>query len=159
MQSQNNPEAGPGFRANVGIMVVNQKHLILAGQAFYYPGEWLMPQGGIDPSERPTSAMQRELEEETGLSLDQMRLIHELEDWQYYLFKKPQYKDDIFYKGQRQKWFLLEYNGPLPDTAPKHLQEFTHFDWVEPDWLIQNTATFLADVYRKVIEGFKLHLP
>ena len=34
------------FRANVGIMLVNSEHQIMAGEAYHYPGEWMMPQGG-----------------------------------------------------------------------------------------------------------------
>jgi putative (di)nucleoside polyphosphate hydrolase len=149
----------PGMRANVGIMIVNRAHEIFAGEAFHYPGEWLMPQGGIDKNETPVEAMQRELQEETGIGLAQVRVIHELHEWQSYLFKRPQYKDDILYKGQRQKWFLLEYNDALPDVMAGDIQEFSRFDWVTPDWLIANTVSFQCDVYRKVVSAFKPHLP
>ena len=119
------------YRLNVGIMIVNREQKILAGDAFHYPGEWMMPQGGIDQTESSQAAMQRELYEETGLQTQQVRLIREHDAWLQYLFRKPQYKDDIYYIGQRQKWFLLEYNGPLPDAENVKEQEFSCFDWVD----------------------------
>jgi 8-oxo-dGTP pyrophosphatase MutT (NUDIX family) len=49
------------YRLNVGIMIVNRDQKILAGDAFHYPGEWMMPQGGIGHAESAYEAMQREL--------------------------------------------------------------------------------------------------
>ena len=84
------------YRANVGIMLVNRDHRVLAGDAFHYPGEWMMPQGGIDADESAQQALRRELHEETGLSFAQVRLLREHERWLQYLFRKPQYKEGIY---------------------------------------------------------------
>jgi putative (di)nucleoside polyphosphate hydrolase len=147
------------FRANVGIMLVNRNHQILAGDAFHYPGEWMMPQGGIDAEETSEQAMQRELYEETGLSFTELRLLLEHDDWLQYRFRKPQYKDDIYYVGQRQKWFLLEYNGPIPDAEKVQEREFRCFDWVEPDWLVEQIPAFKKTVYRTVVDAFQPYFP
>ncbi|MDX2315731.1 MAG: RNA pyrophosphohydrolase [Gammaproteobacteria bacterium] len=152
-------EGAAKFRSNVGIMIVNRVGRILAGDAFHYPGEWMMPQGGIDLAESAEQAMRRELLEETGLHFEQLRLICEHDDWLQYLFRKPQYKDDIFYVGQRQKWFLLEYNGPLPDPESVHEQEFSCFGWVEPEWLVEQIPPFKKEVYRTVVAAFRPHFP
>jgi len=147
------------YRDNVGIMIVSSERLILAGDALHYPGEWMMPQGGIDSNEDPGQAMERELLEETGISMAQVRLIHEHDEWLNYLFRKPQYKDGVFYVGQRQKWFLLEYNGPLPDADSVKEQEFSRFDWVEADWLVEQIPAFKKEVYRRVVTAFKPMFP
>lgn len=147
------------YRANVGIMLVNRDHRILAGDAFHYPGEWMMPQGGIDADETSEQAMRRELYEETGLSFADVRLLCEFDDWLQYLFRKPQYKDGVYYVGQRQKWFLLEYNGPLPDAENVKEQEFSCFDWVEPDWLVAQIPPFKKTVYRTVVSAFRPYFP
>ncbi len=118
-----------------------------------------MPQGGIDSSESVHEAMQRELFEETGLQLEQARLIHEHDKWLQYLFRKPQYKDDIFYVGQRQKWFLLEYNGPLPGAENVEQQEFSRFDWVEAEWLVEQIPAFKKEVYREIVTSFRPLFP
>ena len=150
---------GPNFRANVGIMIVNREHRILAGDAFHYPGEWMMPQGGIDPQETAGQALRRELDEETGLSFEEVNLLREHRDWLQYLFRKPQIKDGVYYVGQRQKWFLLEYNGPLPDATSVKEQEFNCFDWVDPDWLVAQIPRFKKDVYRTVLSAFRPYFP
>ena len=147
------------YRLNVGIMIVNRERKILAGDAFHYPGEWMMPQGGIDRSETPQQAMQRELYEETGLLVRQVRLIREHEGWLQYLFRKPQFKDDVFYVGQRQKWFLVEYNGPPPDATTVKEQEFSRFDWVEPEWLVEQIPMFKKDVYTTIVADFGPYFP
>jgi len=155
-----NEDSGQGkYRRNVGIMIVNREGRILAGEAFHYPGEWMMPQGGIDPDESPYEAMQRELIEETGLQFSQVRLVREHDSWLQYLFFKPQYKDDIFYVGQRQRWFLLEYNGPLPDAETVHEQEFLHFDWVDGDWLVEQVPSFKKDVYEEILAALTPYFP
>ena len=147
------------YRSNVGIMIVNREQKILAGDAFHYPGEWMMPQGGIDRSESAYEAMQRELYEETGLQMQQLRLIREHDAWLQYLFRKPQYKDDIFYIGQRQKWFLLEYNGSLPDAEKVKEQEFSRFDWVDAKWLLEQIPQFKKEVYRTIVTAFSPYFP
>ena len=147
------------YRLNVGIMIVNREQKILAGDAFHYPGEWMMPQGGIDHAESAQEAMQRELYEETGLQTQQVRLIREHDEWLQYQFRKPQYKDDIFYIGQRQKWFLLEYNGPLPDAENMNEQEFSRFDWVDAKWLVEQLPLFKKEVDRTLVTAFTPFFP
>jgi len=147
------------YRLNVGIMIVNRDQKILAGDAFHYPGEWMMPQGGIDNAESAHEAMQRELYEETGLQTQQVRLIREHDAWLQYLFRKPQYKGGILYIGQRQKWFLLEYNGPLPDAENVKEQEFLRFDWVDAAWLVKQIPPFKTEVYRTIVTAFSPFFP
>ena len=149
----------PDYRANVGIMLVNKNHQILAGEAIHYPGEWMMPQGGIDAGETPQQAMQRELVEETGITYDEVAFIRENGDWLSYLFREPLFKDGALYIGQRQKWFLLEYNGPLPDAETTIDQEFLQFKWANAEWLIQHTTRFKTDVYRTIISTFEESFP
>jgi len=147
------------YRANVGIMIVNRAGQILAGDALHYPGEWMMPQGGIDAQESTGQAMRRELFEETGLHFHQLRLIREHDEWLQYQFRRPQYKDGVYYVGQRQKWFLLEYNGALPDAAKVPEQEFSRFDWVDPEWLVEQIPAFKKDVYRTMVNHFYPFFP
>jgi putative (di)nucleoside polyphosphate hydrolase len=103
--------------------------------------------------------MQRELLEETGLQIEQVKLIREHDEWLQYLFRKPQYKDDIFYVGQRQRWFLLEYNGPLPDAENVKEQEFSCFDWVDAQWLVEQIPAFKKEVYRTIVTAFRPFFP
>ena len=147
------------YRPNVGIMLVNQEHRILVGEAFHYPGDWMMPQGGIAPEESPQDAMRRELYEETGLNFEQVGLLKEHEGWIRYRFPKPQYKDDIFYVGQDQKWFLLECDCSPAIEDRSVEREFSDFQWVEPNWLIEHTYAFRRDLYQEVIDLFRPCFP
>jgi putative (di)nucleoside polyphosphate hydrolase len=147
------------FRANVGIMLVNADHKIMAGEAFHYPGEWMMPQGGIDFAESPEEAMKRELVEETALEFEHTRLLREHNEWLGYKLGKPLEKNGKTYIGQRQKWFLLEYLGPLPDANKAQDREFIRFDWVDQDWLLAKTAGFKLGLYKEVFSVFDNYLP
>jgi putative (di)nucleoside polyphosphate hydrolase len=119
----------------------------------------MMPQGGIDAGESPFQAMQRELMEETSIDYGNTRLIREHDEWISYLFRKPLVKEGRVYTGQRQKWFLLEYEGPLPDATQTQDREFIRFDWVEPTWLIEHTTKFKIGLYRKIFTAFDINNP
>ena len=149
----------PDYRPNVGIMIVNDRQQILAGEAYHYPGEWMMPQGGIDSGETPYQAMQRELVEETGIALSTAELLREHSEWLSYRLGRPLEKDGGTYIGQRQKWFLLNYHGVVPDPESVEIKEFSQFDWVQPDWLIENTTIFKQTLYQQIIAEFKCFFP
>ena len=149
----------PGLRTNVGIMVVNGRKQVLAGEAFHYPGEWLMPQGGVGPDESLLAAMRRELFEESGLDAYQLDAIRELDEWITYDFRKPQLKDGIMFRGQRQKWFLLGHDGQVPDLSACENPEFSRFAWVDPAWLVENTTPMLKRVYSRVFLAFEPDFP
>ena len=55
-----------GYRANVGIVITNDKKQILLAKRFKQDA-WQLPQGGIDKDETEIDALYRELEEEVGL--------------------------------------------------------------------------------------------
>ena len=118
-----------------------------------------MPQGGIDPGETTSQAMQRELFEETSINFENTRLIREHGEWLNYHFRKPLEKDGGVYIGQRQKWFLLEYNGTPPDATKTKDREFRHFEWVEPLWLMERTTQFKIGVYKEIFAAFKQYFP
>jgi len=149
----------PNYRPNVGIMLINRDHQVIAGEVFHYTGKWMMPQGGIDNGETPFQAMQRELMEETSIRFDDTRFITRHHEWLSYKFRKPLDKDGQVYIGQRQKWFLLEYNGIPPDATKTRDREFRRFKWVEPNWLIERTSGIKTGVYRHIFSVFKNYFP
>jgi len=155
MQDQLKLINDPLYRPNVGIMLVNKEHLVLAGEAAHYQGEWLMPQGGIMTGETTMQAMRRELTEETNIYFDDAHLIAEHDKWLSYQFRKPLQKDGGLYIGQRQKWFLLGYDGDLPDPEKTQEREFSRFNWVKPAWLIKNTTAFRIKLYKEIFSAFK----
>jgi len=63
-----------GYRANVGIVITNEKKQILLAKRFRQDA-WQLPQGGIDKNETELDALYRELQEEVGLSSSQVTHI------------------------------------------------------------------------------------
>ena len=63
-----------GFRANVGIILVDEAGKLLLGGRVGNKG-WQFPQGGILEGEDPSDAMFRELREEIGLEPDDVEVL------------------------------------------------------------------------------------
>ena len=56
------------LRIGVGAIVLNKKNQVFVGKRKDNPvDKWQMPQGGVNEGEDFTSAMKRELNEETGI--------------------------------------------------------------------------------------------
>ena len=56
------------LRIGVGAIVLNKKNQVFVGKRKDNPvDKWQMPQGGVNEGEDLTSAMKRELNEETGI--------------------------------------------------------------------------------------------
>ena len=115
--------------------------------------EWQMPQGGIDDQEDAFLAAKRELAEETGVS--SVSLLAEASDW--FAYDLP---EDIAqeawkgrYKGQRQKWFALRFEGEESeiniDSPPDGLHaEFDAWRW-SPYWIpLDVVIDFKREVYQ-----------
>ena len=70
------------YRPCVGIMLCNKQGGIFAGQRLDSAQDaWQMPQGGVEKDEDPKAAAIRELEEETGILAETVKIIAETEDW------------------------------------------------------------------------------
>lgn len=146
------------YRPCVGVVLVNAQGLVFTGERVDTPGAWQMPQGGIDKGETPQAAALRELEEETGLSPDLVTVEAETDDWVTYdlpdhlLGKMWKGK----YKGQKQKWFLLRFNGLDTDIdIEKHDIEFARWRWSTADEVLEHIVPFKRAVYDQVIAAFR----
>ena len=149
------------YRPCVGVVLASQKGLIFTGERIDTPGAWQMPQGGIDDGETPDIAAFRELEEETGVGQNLARIEAEHPEWIPYdlpghlvgkLWKGR-------YKGQKQRWFLLRFQGDDKDINLKaHQQEFSRWRWSTPDEVIENIVPFKRPAYEQVIDAFRAKL-
>ena len=100
------------LRSGVGIVVLNKKNQVFLAKRIDNPKNfWQMPQGGVDKHENFYKAAIRELEEET--SIRTVSLVKEIQGLTTYLL--PKHLLGIIwkgkYKGQKQKWFILRFNG------------------------------------------------
>jgi putative (di)nucleoside polyphosphate hydrolase len=116
-----------------------------------------MPQGGIDESEDPAKAALRELDEETGIR--SVSIIAESADWYRYELP-PNLRPKAWggqYAGQKQKWFVMRFNGPDSEVQlerPDHKAEFDAWRWADVDELIGLIVPFKRAVYEQVVREF-----
>ncbi len=117
-------------------------------------------QGGIDPPENPLMAAHRELEEETGIRKELVRVVTSLDAWLDY--EHPTFSQGVEYRGQTQKWVLLEFLGGDEDVDLCHLgedaREFEEWRWMRLEEVAEGVVWFKKGVYREVYEGFGAYL-
>jgi putative (di)nucleoside polyphosphate hydrolase len=147
-----------GYRAGIGIMLLNRDNLVFVGRRIYMPAglaKWQMPQGGIDPGETLSQAAMRELTEEIGT--DEAEILAESRSW--FDHDVP---DEIsqgimggLYRGNRQKWFAMRFTGTDFDInlATEH-PEFDAWQWVHPERLPKLVVPFMRRVYLDVLGEF-----
>jgi putative (di)nucleoside polyphosphate hydrolase len=156
------------YRACVGIALFNRDGLVWIGSRSDEQAEgegkgtwWQMPQGGLDDGEDPYKAALRELYEET--SVREARLVAEAPGWLTYDLPR-----DIVptswggrYRGQKQKWFALRFEGKereidvLHPGGGKHKAEFSSWRWEKLEHLPGLIVPFKRAVYEEVVKAFR----
>ena len=140
------------LRSGVGIVVLNKKNQVFLAKRIDNPKNfWQMPQGGVDKNENFYKAAIRELEEET--SIRTVSLVKEIQGLTTYLL--PKHLLGIIwkgkYKGQKQKWFIVRFNGEEKEINIKTKQpEFLDWKWVNIDNLTDEVVEFKMHVYKKI---------
>ncbi len=150
-----------GYRANVGIVLINQQKELFFAKRRYQSG-WQFPQGGIHLGETPENAMYRELLEEIGLTKKDTELLSESSHWYQYKIPKKHLrkskKGKILVIGQKQKWFLLKLMGSDGAISLSHASKFQEFDswkWVDPALPARQVIGFKQQVYDLVLTEFQ----
>ncbi len=140
------------LRSGVGIVVLNKKNQVFLAKRIDNPKNfWQMPQGGVDKHENFYKAAIRELEEET--SIRTVSLVKEIQGLTTYLL--PKHLLGIIwkgkYKGQKQKWFIVRFNGEEKEINIKTKQpEFLDWKWVNIDNLTDEVVEFKMHVYKQI---------
>ena len=143
------------FRANVGIVVSREDGHVLVFERRDKPGQWQLPQGGLDVGEEPLEAALRELQEETGIAPGRVELMAEHPDWLAYELP-PDRRRPKTGRGQVQKWFLLRFLGTdsdidlAPDTGKR--QEFSAFRWIALEDLVDSVWEVRRPIYAALVE-------
>jgi len=148
------------YRLNVGAALFNSAGHVFVGRRADMPAGmehvWQMPQGGIDAGEDPKTAILRELEEEIGTA--NADILAEHPDWLTYDLP-PHLVGQVFggrYRGQRQKWFALKFNGADADINLKaHTHpEFEAWRWAPLQDLPDLAVAFKRNIYAQLARDF-----
>ena len=145
------------LRSGVGIIVLNKENKIFVAKRIDNPKNfWQMPQGGVDKGEDFLTAAHRELNEETGIK--NIELIREIEGTTTY--ELPNHLLGIIwkgkYRGQKQKWFLMRFNGNEKEIDIKTKNpEFLDWKWIDIDMITDVVVDFKLHVYKELKEKIK----
>ena len=145
------------LRSGVGVIVLNKENKVFVAKRIDNPKNfWQMPQGGVDEGENFLSAAYRELEEET--SIKNVELIKELDGTITY--ELPDRLLGVIwkgkYRGQKQKWFLMKFNGEEEEINIKTKNpEFLDWKWIDLDQITEVVVDFKLHVYKELKDKVK----
>lgn len=151
-----------GFRANVGIIVSNTAGKLLWAKRVHQRA-WQFPQGGIQAGETPQQALYRELNEEVGLTAEDVELVGATRGWLRYRLpdRYVRHGQKPLCIGQKQKWFLLRLTS---DEAALRFdrgdeQEFDGYRWVDYWHPLREVVFFKRGVYKRALQELSALLP
>ncbi len=148
------------YRPCAGIALFNREGNVFVGKRLNQPGSaWQLPQGGIEKEELPRAAALRELEEETGAR--SVTVLAEASKWLTY-----ELPDELIgkvwngkYRGQRQKWFAMQFTGEEEEINPENVQhpEFSSWRWASLVDLPYLAVPFKRHIYEAIALEFAIH--
>ena len=144
-----------GFRANVGIIICNDKRELFWGRRVGQDA-WQFPQGGINADETPEQAMYRELREEVGLEEEHVEILGSTKRWLRYRLPKRFIRKHStpLCIGQKQRWFLLKVKCQESDFCLDKFEkpEFDHWRWVDYWQPVKEVVFFKRNVYSRALK-------
>ncbi len=146
-----------GFRVNIGIVLSTDDGRLFLGRRARGRG-WQFPQGGVGRGETLEESLYRELQEEIGLGVADVRVLGRTRRWLRYRLPPRFLRRDVLPLciGQKQHWFLLR----LSQTAQAFRfdatasPEFDHWRWVDYWQPIREVIYFKRAVYSEVLHEF-----
>ena len=154
------------LRDGVGIVLLNAKRQIWIGQRrprWYMKNGgsiWQFPQGGINPGETPVEAARARLSQETHTPNSDTgaervaRLPHH----------GPKHPPELGrqgrFRGQRQRWFLMQYDGrdrdiDITGRRNRMKPEFQAWRWSIPEEFLPMSIEHKREVYAEVLAEFE----
>jgi putative (di)nucleoside polyphosphate hydrolase len=140
------------YRPNVGMAILNADNNVFVGKRIKSDNryKWQMPQGGVDKGEAVEQALWRELYEETGINNTVAQIIATVPNWLYYDIPKKQQRNN--FAGQKQKWFILRFNGSDDDISLNchNDVEFSSYEWIPHQRLPDIAIPFKRNIYKQI---------
>lgn len=150
-----------GYRANVGIIITNDKGKVLLGGRIGSKG-WQFPQGGLTLGETVEQAMFRELEEEVGLESHDVEILGVTRDWLRYQLPEQfiRKNSEPLCIGQKQRWFMLRLAGAEDRISVdrSHTPEFDRWRWVDFWRPVNEVIYFKRRVYARALYELGPHV-
>jgi putative (di)nucleoside polyphosphate hydrolase len=147
------------FRANAGIVLLNEREEVLALERKKIPGAWQPPQGGIRTDEEPMEAAIRELSEETNFNATQVQLVGELPEWIAYELPAAA-RSEKTGRGQVQRGFFSAYtHAPEVRLADKAAEEVSAYKWTKLPSLTKEVVAFRRRTYERLASYVEVELP
>jgi putative (di)nucleoside polyphosphate hydrolase len=143
-----------GFRANVGIVLMKDQGQLFIGRRSGGRG-WQFPQGGMRRGEKTEESLFRELNEEIGLSAEDVEVVARTQRWLRYRLPERFVRRDSrpVCLGQKQRWFLLRLRRP--DTPFRFdltaEPEFDRWRWVDFWQPVREVVYFKRTVYTRAL--------
>ena len=145
------------YRPNVAMIILSsdypKKKEIFIAQRNDLVEVWQFPQGGIDEGEEVQEALFREMKEEIGTK--KAKIIAQYPEWISYDFPPKIAKKMKPYTGQKQRYFLLKLKKGAKINIDTKNPEFSDYKFVKTKEILDLSASFKKDVYKKVIKYFK----
>lgn len=146
------------YRPCAGICLFNARGQVWMGRRVDAPPPycWQFPQGGIDAGENPLFGAIRELEEETGIDVNLISPLGEIEDWLYYDIPPDNKRRHDRWHGQKQRWYAFRYHGGDNDINLNHQSpaEFTRWKWASLSEACTLIVPFKRDIYDRLATDF-----
>jgi putative (di)nucleoside polyphosphate hydrolase len=149
-----------GYRANVGIVLMNDRNQLFLGGRTGGRG-WQFPQGGIRQNEELIDALFRELTEEIGLGREDVTVLGSTQNWMHYRLpdRYVRHGSQPLCIGQKQRWFLLRLvrgeERIRYDTTDQ--PEFERSRWVDYWDPVREVIFFKRRVYARALQELGRH--
>jgi putative (di)nucleoside polyphosphate hydrolase len=146
-----------GYRAGVGMIIFNRQRKLFWAKRVYQ-NAWQFPQGGMEPNEASKDAMFRELNEEVGLSPNDVRIVAVTHGWLRYDLPEHLLRHHMkpLCIGQKQKWYLLRLTADEShiDFSKTGHPEFDGYKWVDYWDPMQEVIDFKRELYLRALKIF-----